>query len=160
MKTPPTPEASVAKLADSLTELQKSLDLSKAAFNEAIKSGDINAATLAHETLSKTLAAFRAAEKAAMVTLPGGERIAAIDYLGLKQLASDNNLALETVLDGVSSISAGGRVAGLIVNECGISNLSGLSKLGGLTTLNLDNNKIADLTPLDALRKSGCQIVT
>ena len=85
------------------------------------------------------------------VALPGGGRIAAIDYESLKQLAMDNNITLDVVLKRIESISEEARVEGINLSDCKLHNLDALRNLTGLTDLNLEGNQISDLTPLSGL---------
>jgi hypothetical protein len=146
-----TLDQELQQLTKTYHTLASTLHTSRLAFAEAVSGGDRVAASLASEQLSLSLQAFREAEKAVMTELPDGRRIFVADYVGLKQLAEDNELDIYYVLWGIEQDSATFRVEGLLLEGKGISNIQGLSTLSGLNRLTLRDNQISDITPLTNL---------
>jgi len=145
------PTEAINAFRDSYVELQTAVIESRAAFDTALQCGDAAAANLAHEQLSESLSAFRQIAEQSMHTLDDGREILLTDYLGLKKLAEDNGIDLDSVLSHINKVRDG-RVTDLRIPSRNLSNIDGLSTLTGLTVLVLNNNyEISDLSPLQDL---------
>jgi Leucine-rich repeat (LRR) protein len=114
---------------------------------EALESGNLKALTSSTELLRRTTAEFREALERDLVEVPGKGRLLRAEYEALQQLARENQIDFSKVLNGIGKIE-GGRVRGLALSSLGLTSVTALAKLTGLTGLYLNNNQLTDITPL------------
>ena len=114
---------------------------------KALQSGDLKALTSSTELLRRTTAEFREALERDVVEVPGKGPLIRAEHEALRQLARENGIDFSKVLNGIGKIE-GARVKGLDLSGLGLTSVTTLTKLTGLTRLDLTNNKLTDIAPL------------
>ena len=150
----------IAKAEAQVAELRKRYgELVAAAAPENTPTG-LAELTASNKELSAAVGEFRKDLEASLIALPSGAKILVGEYAALGELARLNEVNLEHVLAGVKEVS-GGRVRGLDLTERGLTDVSPLSHLTGLTRLGLHGNPLSGASSkiISSLRDKGVDVL-
>jgi Leucine-rich repeat (LRR) protein len=140
----PTPDS------DAYRQIEAAHAAAVQCMKEAQLPGDLNALRSSTEELKRTTAEFRKALEHELTEIPGKGRLIRAEHQVLQQLARENQVDSCWVLDGIDRIE-GGRVRELNLAARGLTSITALVRLTGLTRLDLRSNQLTEITSLEKL---------